>query len=82
MMAFRPSCVIMTGCIDATTVKPMMETLPQILTHTPVWVWILFVFLITRGIKARQPATVTLEKLAIIPAIFLIWDIYDLVMHR
>ncbi|WP_446028628.1 DUF6622 family protein [Lelliottia amnigena] len=77
-----PSCVIMTGCIDATTVKPMMETLPQILTHTPVWVWILFVFLITRGIKARQPATVTLEKLAIIPAIFLIWDIYDLVMHR
>lgn len=52
------------------------------LTHTPIWVWVLFVFLIARGIKARKPATVTLEKLAIIPAIFLIWDIYDLVMHR
>jgi hypothetical protein len=28
-----------------------------------------------RGIKARTPATVTLEKLALIPAIFLVWDI-------
>lgn len=60
----------------------MMETLSQILTHTPVWVWVLLVFLVTRGIKARQPATVTLEKLAIVPAIFLFWDIYDLVVHR
>lgn len=82
MMATMPLCVIMTECIDATTVKPMMETLSQILTHTPVWVWVLFVFLVTRGIKVRQPATVTLEKLAIIPAIFLFWDIYDLVVHR
>lgn len=82
MMASMPLCVIMTGCIDATTVKPMMETLSQIVIHTPVWVWVLFVFLVSRGIKARQPATVTLEKLAIIPAIFLFWDIYDLVVHR
>jgi len=60
----------------------MTETLSQILTHTPVWVWVLFIFLIARGVKARKPATVTLEKLAIIPAIFLFWDIYDLVVHR
>ncbi|QLR44295.1 hypothetical protein HV346_17210 [Enterobacter sp. RHBSTW-00994] len=60
----------------------MFELIIGILTHTPVWVWVLFVFLISRGIKARKPATVALEKLAIIPAIFLIWDIYDLLMYR
>lgn len=60
----------------------MSEFIIGILTHTPVWVWVLFVFLISRGIKARKPATVTLERLAIIPAIFLVWDIYDLVVYR
>lgn len=60
----------------------MTETISGILTHTPVWVYVLLVFLISRGIKARKPATVALEKLAIIPAIFLIWDLYHMVMHR
>ncbi len=60
----------------------MFEQLTGILTHTPIWVWVLFVFLVSRGLRARRPATVTLEKLAIIPAIFLLWDIYDLVMYR
>lgn len=60
----------------------MTEFIIGVITHTPVWVWVLFIFLISRGIKARKPAIVTLEKLAIIPAIFLIWDIYDLVVFR
>ncbi len=60
----------------------MFEFLIGVVTHTPVWVWVLFIFLISRGIKARQPTTVTLERLAVIPAIFLIWDIYDLVVYR
>ncbi len=60
----------------------MFEFLLGVVTHTPAWVWVLFIFLISRGIKARKPATVTLERLAIIPGIFLIWDIYDLVVYR
>lgn len=60
----------------------MIETISGIVTHTPVWVYVLLVFLISRGIKARKPATVALEKLAIIPAIFLAWDLYDMVMFR
>lgn len=67
---------------QAFMVNPMFEFLIGILTHTPVWVWVLFIFLVSRGLNARKPATVTLEKLAIIPAIFLIWDIYDLVVYR
>ena len=60
----------------------MFEFLIGVVTRTPVWVWVLFIFLISRGLKARRPATVTLERLAIIPGIFLIWDIYDLVIYR
>ena len=60
----------------------MVEYISQIVVHTPIWVWVIFIFLLSRGIKARKPATVTLEKLAIIPAVFLIWDIYDLLIYR
>jgi hypothetical protein len=60
----------------------MFEFLVHMLAGTPVWVYVLFVFLLYRGIKARQPATVTLERLAIIPLIFLGWDLYDLILYR
>lgn len=60
----------------------MVDFISQTVVHTPVWVWVLFIFLISRGIKARKPATVTLEKLAIIPALFLVWDLYDLLTYR
>ncbi|CDL41675.1 hypothetical protein [Citrobacter freundii] len=48
----------------------MAEFVVNMLKNTPVWVYLLFAFLLYRGIKARTPATVTLEKLALIPAIF------------
>lgn len=60
----------------------MTEFIVHMLAETPVWVYVLFMFLLLRGIKARQPATVTLERLAIIPLIFLAWDLYDLVVYR
>lgn len=60
----------------------MFDFLTNMLAQTPVWVWVLFAFLVSRGVRARKPATVTLEKLAIVPAIFLVWDIYDLVIYR
>ncbi|MEB6380111.1 hypothetical protein MXM41_14375 [Leclercia adecarboxylata] len=60
----------------------MFDFISGVLIHTPVWVYLILLFLISRGIRARKPATVTLEKLAIIPAIFLLWDIYDLLAFR
>ncbi len=60
----------------------MTDFVSGVLIHTPFWVYLILLFLISRGIKARRPATVALEKLAIIPAIFLLWDIYDLLVFR
>jgi len=59
-----------------------MDYLSGIIVHTPLWVWALLIYLLVRGIKARQPATVKLEKLLIVPAIFLVWDLYDLIAFR
>lgn len=58
----------------------MMDYAYGIVVHTPVWVWVLFVFLLVRGVKARRPATVTLDKLIVVPAIFLLWNLYDMLM--
>ena len=60
----------------------MIDFISGVLTHTPFWVYLILLFLISRGLNARKPATVALEKLAIIPAIFLLWDIYDLLVFR
>lgn len=44
--------------------------------HTPVWVWILFIYLILRGLKALHTREVAVQKLFYIPLLFLIWGIY------
>jgi hypothetical protein len=60
----------------------MADFIVHMLVETPVWVYVLFVFLLIRGVKSRQPATVTLLRLAVVPLIFFVWDLYDLVLYR
>jgi hypothetical protein len=49
-----------------------------ILSGTPVWVWALLAFLVSRGMKALKGGTVPLSKLAIVPAVFAGWGILHL----
>lgn len=56
-----------------------MEVIQETLIRTPIWVWFLLVYLISRGLKARRPSHVKLAKLALIPVLFTAWAIYDLV---
>lgn len=56
-----------------------MEILRQFIVQTPIWVWFILVWLIMRGAAARRPGETTLAKIAIIPAIFTAWGLYDLV---
>jgi hypothetical protein len=55
-----------------------METFIQILTHTPWWVFVLFAYLISRGVRAMRPADVSPYQLALIPALLTGWGLYDL----
>ena len=58
-----------------------MDMLLQLLVRTPLWVWVLLVFLFWRGIKGLKPAETSLAKLAIIPVIFAAWGVYGIAVH-
>jgi hypothetical protein len=45
----------------------------QILTHTPLWVFPLFAYLVWVGIKAMRPRITTIGSSLIVPAVFIVW---------
>lgn len=55
-----------------------MNLLSGFLTGTPLWVYLLFIYLMLRGIRARKPGEVTLRKLAIVPLIFTIMGLVEM----
>jgi membrane protein CcdC involved in cytochrome C biogenesis len=56
-----------------------MQSLMQILPHTPARVYVLLVYLVSRGMKALKPAEVTPLKLVLVPALLTGWGLSDLV---
>ena len=52
--------------------------LQHLISNTPVWVWALLVFLVSRGIAAMRPGETSLTKLAIVPALFTAWGAWSL----
>jgi hypothetical protein len=46
-----------------------------IITHTPIWAWILLAYLVWQGIQAMQPRTTTIWRALIVPAVFIIWGL-------
>src|SRR3990167_10036300 len=58
-----------------------MNTIWDILEGTPTWVWVLFIYLMIIGFKARKIHVVSLFKLFILPALFFILAIYYLIVN-
>src|SRR5262245_58858521 len=56
-----------------------MPPITAILAHTPIWVYVLFFFLVSRGVTALRAGEVTLAKLAVVPVLLTVWGVYDLV---
>jgi hypothetical protein len=50
----------------------------QILTHTPLYVWAILVFLVYRGVVALRERETTLRKLFIIPVVMLALSLQDI----
>lgn len=55
--------------------------LTQILTQTPTFVWPLLAYLLFIGFKARKTGVVPLFILAIMPAVFLTWSFYSVLIR-
>ncbi|MEG9883625.1 MAG: DUF6622 family protein [Hyphomicrobiales bacterium] len=50
----------------------------SIIDGTPVWVWVLFVVLVSRGIKMLRTRQTTIERQALMPVIFSIWSLWSI----
>lgn len=53
----------------------LLNIIVQILSHTPVWVWIILLILIKRGISLQKDSPVSLAKSFIMPTIFILWGL-------
>lgn len=56
-----------------------MQIILQAIKHTPLWVYILLIYLTWVGIKALKPNTVSLNKLFVLPLVFSVLSINSLV---
>jgi hypothetical protein len=50
----------------------------QILTHSPLYVWAILAFLVSRGVIAMREREVQTRKLAIIPIVMLVLSLQDI----
>ena len=57
-----------------------MESVFESLKGTPWWAYILFGYLISIGIRAMKPHTLSINKMFILPLIFLGWSIVSLII--
>ena len=54
----------------------------QVLVHTPIWVWLLLAFLVSRGVAALTPRDVAPNRMLILPLVFLFWGVTGLIGSR
>jgi hypothetical protein len=52
-----------------------MQFARGIVTHTPLWVFPLFAYLVWQGVKAMRPRTTTIWRALIVPLVFIIWGV-------
>lgn len=56
----------------------MKELAWGILSGTPLWVYLLFAYLMWLGSRSLTPSQVPLRKVAVLPAIFILWGLSGL----
>jgi hypothetical protein len=53
--------------------------LGAIIAHTPGWVWMMFLFVGAMTLRATRARTASLQRLLVVPAVFIVWGIASLV---
>jgi hypothetical protein len=54
----------------------------DIVSHTPLWVWPLLLYVLTMSLRATRERTAGLGRLLAIPALFIIWGISGLLARQ
>ncbi len=55
-----------------------MENLWKIVSGAPWWVYVLFAYLVSIGIKSTKPRTVPVKRVVLLPLLFVAWSFYNL----
>ncbi|MFZ6755052.1 DUF6622 family protein [Undibacterium sp. Dicai25W] len=55
--------------------------LQEILTHTPLWVWFILLFLVSRGMKASKDRVMSFKSMVILPVFMLLWSLQGIYQH-
>ncbi len=55
-----------------------MDSLWQALSGAPWWVYVLFIYLVSIGIKSLKPRTIPFQRVVLFPVIFVAWSAYDI----
>jgi hypothetical protein len=58
-----------------------MSTVFLVLRHTPVWVYLLFGYLVAQGVRRLGPRVSRSASIAVVPAVFIVWGLVGLA-HR
>ena len=56
----------------------IINIISQIVSGTPFYVWIIFIVLLKRGIKASKDGELSFSKMFIMPSIFIVWGLEKL----
>ncbi|MDE2363172.1 MAG: hypothetical protein KGM42_10890 [Hyphomicrobiales bacterium] len=59
-----------------------MRALTDIASHTPLWVWPLFAWIVWQGVQALRERTQTLRRALIVPAIFFVLGLRRLLVWQ
>ena len=55
-----------------------VENLWKIVGGAPWWVYVLFIYLVSIGIKSTRPRIVPIQRVVLLPLLFVAWALYNL----
>jgi len=56
----------------------LLDLVTRIIAGTPLWVFALFAYVILQGYRRLSPQVSTIRRVAVIPALFILWGLYGL----
>jgi hypothetical protein len=57
------------------SINTVVYIINQVIKGTPVYVWILLAYLVSKGLNATKVKPLMLKKMLIMPAIFMVWGL-------
>ncbi|MDR2817634.1 MAG: DUF1453 domain-containing protein [Oscillospiraceae bacterium] len=57
----------------------MLDFLLAIIKGTPIYVWVIFAFLVSRGLSLRKDGPVSVKKSMLMPMVFIVWGLWKVI---